>query len=245
MKSRCVRDFNRLNAPTADVRQLFDAMLEIYPDRVNPSSLWGGGEQRQEAGLGSSVTDEIVVAAQRRLLKMRKTLLVFALALTTVSAGSVFAAPATHREPLDAATLNTVRSRFSTLMELANRHDLKALHEMFWQSPSALLVAKSAIPSEGSWAGFWGNEAIDQKLHDIATSGPVVLQPDFSKLKVVGLTHDLAESYAPINITVSYAGQDGTPRPFLMIIDWIKIGKDWRVASEIILPVPPAPAVEH
>ena len=68
---------------------------------------------------------------------------------------------------------------------------------------SALLVAKSAIPSEGNWAGFWGNDAIDQKLHDIATSGPVVLQPDFSKLKVVGLTHDLAESYAPINITVS------------------------------------------
>ena len=100
---------------------------------------------------------------------MRKTLLVFALALTTVSAGSVFAAPATHREPLDAATLNTVRSRFSTLMELANRHDLKALHEMFWQSPSALLVAK---------------------LHNIARSGPVMLQPDFSKLKVVGLTHD-------------------------------------------------------
>jgi hypothetical protein len=102
-----------------------------------------------------------------------------------------------------------------------------------------------AIPSEGNWAGFWGNEAIDQKLHDIATSGPVVLQPDFSKLKVVGLTHDLAESYAPINITVSYAGQDGTPRPFLMIIDWIKVGKEWWVASEIILPVPPAQAGEH
>jgi len=31
------------------------------------------------------------------------------------------------------------------------------------------------IPSEGNWAGFWGNEAIDQKLHDIGTSGPVVL----------------------------------------------------------------------
>jgi hypothetical protein len=60
-------------------------------------------------------------------------------------------------------------------MELANRHDLRALHEMFWQSPSALLLAK---------------------LHNIARSGPVMLQPDFSKLKVVGLTHDLAESYA-------------------------------------------------
>lgn len=53
----------------------------------------------------------------------------------------------------------------------ANRHDLKALHLMFWQSPSVLLVAKSAIPSEGSWAGFWGNDAVDRKLHDIAASG--------------------------------------------------------------------------
>ena len=45
---------------------------------------------------------------------------------------------------------------------------------------------------EGNWAGFWGNEAIDQKLHDIGTSGPVVLEPDYSKLKVVGLTPDVA-----------------------------------------------------
>jgi hypothetical protein len=63
----------------------------------------GRGEQRKKAGIRSTVTDEIVVAAQRRLLQMRKTLLVFALALATVSAGSVFAAPAAYREPLDAA----------------------------------------------------------------------------------------------------------------------------------------------
>lgn len=67
----------------------------------------------------------------------------------------------------------------------------------------------------------------------------VVLAPNFSRLKVVGLTHELAESCAPVTITVSYAGQDGTPKPFLMIINWIR---DWKVASEIILPVPPAPA---
>jgi hypothetical protein len=88
-------------------------------------------------------------------------------------------------------------------------------------------------------AGVWGNEAIDQKLHDIGTSGPVVLEPDYSKFKVVGLTADVAQSYAPVNITVSYAGQDGMPKPFLLLINWIKIGKDWKIASEIILPVPP------
>jgi hypothetical protein len=158
--------------------------------------------------------------------------------------GSVASASAAGTEPLDTATLSAIKSNFGRLMELANKHDFKGLHEMFWQSPSALLVAKSAIPSEGNWASFWGNEAIDQKLHDIGSSGPVVLDPDYSKLRVVGLTHDVAESYVPMNITVSYAGQDGTARPFLMIINWLRVGKDWKVASEIILPVPPVPSAK-
>ena len=170
---------------------------------------------------------------------MKKTFLTVAFTVAAYFAGSVAAAQAAYQDPLDAESLNTIKSHFTQLMDLANRHDLKALHEMFWQSPSTLMVAKSAIPSEGNWAGFWGNDAVDQKLHDIAGSGPVVLAPDFSKLKVVGLTRDMAETYVPMTITVSYAGQDGTPKPFLMIINWIKVGKDWKVASEIILPVPP------
>ena len=170
---------------------------------------------------------------------MRKALLAAAFALAGLAMGSSVADEA----PLDGPALGTIRSESVRLVELANRHDLKALHEMFWQSPSVLLVAKSAIPTEGNWAGFWGNDAVDQKLHDIAASGPVVLVPDLSKLKVVGLTDDVAESYAPMNITVSYGGQDGTPKPFLMIINWIKIGTNWKIASEIILPVPPSPAV--
>jgi hypothetical protein len=181
---------------------------------------------------------------RKRIVMMQKMLLAAAVASTAFFAGAVAAAPAGYQEPLGAQTLNTIKAQFGRLMDLANRHDLKALHGMFWQSPSALLVAKSAIPSEGNWAGFWGNDAIDQKLHDIAGSGPVVLAPDFAKLKVVGLTHELAESYAPMTITVSYAGQDGTPKPFLMIINWIKVEKDWKVASEIILPVPPAPVAK-
>jgi hypothetical protein len=172
---------------------------------------------------------------------MLKILAALALMAAAFSAGPAAAAPAAYEEPLDAQTLSAIGSKFSALIELANRHDLKALHDMFWQSPSVLLVAKSAIPSEGNWAGFWGNDAVDRKLHDIAASGPVVLAPDLSRLKVVGLTRDVAKSYVPMNITVSYAGQDGTPRPFLMIIDWIKIAEEWKVASEIILPVPPAP----
>jgi glyoxylase-like metal-dependent hydrolase (beta-lactamase superfamily II) len=36
-----LRDFNRLHAATATARELYDAMLAIYPDRANPGSLWG------------------------------------------------------------------------------------------------------------------------------------------------------------------------------------------------------------
>jgi hypothetical protein len=176
-----------------------------------------------------------------RLPNVHNKLAAATIALIGVCAGSQAAPEIGHQDPLSLNALTTVRSQFVELMDLANRHDLKALRAMFWQSPSALLVAKSAQPSEGNWAGYWGNEAIDQKLHDIAASGPVVLQPDYSKLRIVGLTPQIAQSYVPLNITVSYAGQDGSVRPFLMIIDWIKIGKLWKVASEIILPVPPTP----
>jgi glyoxylase-like metal-dependent hydrolase (beta-lactamase superfamily II) len=37
-----LRDFIRLNEATDSPRELFDAMIELYPDLVNPGSLWGG-----------------------------------------------------------------------------------------------------------------------------------------------------------------------------------------------------------
>jgi glyoxylase-like metal-dependent hydrolase (beta-lactamase superfamily II) len=43
-----LRDFNRLNATTSTARELYDAMLEIYPDRANPGSLWGGANKAKE-----------------------------------------------------------------------------------------------------------------------------------------------------------------------------------------------------
>ena len=50
---------------------------------------------------------------------MHRTLFSVAIALT-LSAGSLAAAPAAYKEPLDAQTLNTIKSEFDKLMELAN-----------------------------------------------------------------------------------------------------------------------------
>jgi len=39
---RYLRDFDRLDETTSTARELYDAMLALYPDRANPGSLWGG-----------------------------------------------------------------------------------------------------------------------------------------------------------------------------------------------------------
>jgi glyoxylase-like metal-dependent hydrolase (beta-lactamase superfamily II) len=43
-----LRDFNRLDAATKDARQLYDAMLALYPDRANPGSLWGAANRAKK-----------------------------------------------------------------------------------------------------------------------------------------------------------------------------------------------------
>jgi hypothetical protein len=39
-----LRDFDRLEVATTTARELYEAMLELYPDRANPGSLWGGAK---------------------------------------------------------------------------------------------------------------------------------------------------------------------------------------------------------
>lgn len=36
-----IRDFDHLAEVTTTARELYDKMLELYPDRANPGSLWG------------------------------------------------------------------------------------------------------------------------------------------------------------------------------------------------------------
>jgi hypothetical protein len=35
-----IRDFERLAMQTSTARELYDQMLKLYPDRINPGALW-------------------------------------------------------------------------------------------------------------------------------------------------------------------------------------------------------------
>jgi glyoxylase-like metal-dependent hydrolase (beta-lactamase superfamily II) len=41
---RYIRDFERLAGVTTTARELYDGMLEIYPNRANPGALWGSAK---------------------------------------------------------------------------------------------------------------------------------------------------------------------------------------------------------
>jgi glyoxylase-like metal-dependent hydrolase (beta-lactamase superfamily II) len=47
-----IQDFDRLNAETRTAQELYERMLRLHPDRVNPGSLWGAAH----AAKASSVT---------------------------------------------------------------------------------------------------------------------------------------------------------------------------------------------
>src|ERR1700743_1308940 len=122
-------------------------------------------------------------------------------------------------DSLTTATADTLRGLYRQLSEAEDRHDIEAVRRLAWRSPSMLFVAKTATPAEGNWAGFWGTEVVLQHFRDLY-QGVFVMEPDYSRVKTVKLTKDVAETYAPLSISVGYAGQTAAPKPFLMIVTW-------------------------
>ena len=69
----------------------------------------------------------INVRRHQRMLNMKETFVAAVLISAALSAGPATAASAAYQDPLEARTLSTIRSRFSELIEMANRHDLKRI----------------------------------------------------------------------------------------------------------------------
>src|SRR5215469_2150566 len=143
--------------------------------------------------------------------------------------------------PLNEAAFSEIHGLYRELIDAENRHDIAAVRRFVWNSPNALFVAKTATAAEGNWAGFWGKEVVLAHLDELYKAGPFRIDPDYAKERVVALSTDVVETYVPVSITVAYAGQTPVPKPFLMILEWVRTPQGWRMATDIALPIPPAP----
>jgi ketosteroid isomerase-like protein len=130
-----------------------------------------------------------------------------------------------------------IKRAYKNLIDAENKHDLAAVKTMVWNSTSTLFVAKAPV----GWHGYWGIDDVMQHLHDMY-QGTFRIDPTYEEEKVVFLKNDIAETYAPVKITVAYSGQNPVPRPFIMVLLWIKTPQGWKMATDIPIPVPPDPA---
>jgi ketosteroid isomerase-like protein len=130
-----------------------------------------------------------------------------------------------------------IKRAYKNLIDAENRHDLAAVKGMVWDSPSALFVAKAPV----GWRGYWGIDDVMQHLHDMYQQ-PFRIDPIYEEEKVAFITPDVAETYAPVKITVAYGGQNPAPKPFIMVLLWVRTPKGWKMTTDIPIPVPPDPA---
>jgi ketosteroid isomerase-like protein len=131
---------------------------------------------------------------------------------------------------------DAIKQIFKQLIDAEDRHDLPSVRAVVWNSPSALFVAKAPV----GWHGYWGIDDVMQHLHDMYQQ-PFRIDPIYEEEKVVFITPDVAETYAPVNITAAYGGQNPVPKPFVMVLLWIKTSEGWRMTTDIPIPVPPDP----
>ena len=132
---------------------------------------------------------------------------------------------------------------YRRLIDIENKGDLTSIRQIFWKSPSAVFIGKTPsaeVAKLGNWSGFWGEDAITE-LEGIVQSN-LHITPDYSRVKTVFLSKDVAETYAPIEITVTFAGLDPSPKQFLQIVDWVSTEDGWKIATIIAVPIPPVPA---
>jgi hypothetical protein len=168
----------------------------------------------------------------------RKTRILFSTFAAFALAGP--AARASDPITISASTEQELRAIYKRLIDAENAHDIEAVKGFVWKSPSALFVAKTKTAAEGNWAGFWGDDVVVSHINELF-QGTFVMSPDYSREKIVQLGADVAQTYVPLEISVGYAGQSGTPKPFLMIVEWVRDHGEWKMATDIALPIPPAP----
>jgi ketosteroid isomerase-like protein len=162
-----------------------------------------------------------------RMPSRRGCSIVIAMCLLLLCAGIAAAQNAKERE---------IKHVYKQLIDAENAHDLPAVRALVWNSPSTLFVAKAPV----GWHGYWGIDDVMQHLHDMYEQ-PFRIDPAYEEEKAVFITPEIAETYAPVRITVAYGGQNPVPKPFVMVLLWIKTSQGWKMTTDIPIPVPPDP----
>lgn len=150
-------------------------------------------------------------------------------ALFSAINGSAFAAPSQQFTEADRAQIKDVLLRQAAA---ASAHDIAAFEQVLVPVPPGhqdpiVMVARAYQ--------FWGKTALIDHFKE-TFKGVWKFEPDVQAIKVIPLTPDVAQIYAPTQITLGASDASAKTAPFLVYEVAVRTPEGWRIAS--IVPVP-------
>jgi len=143
--------------------------------------------------------------------------------------GPAFAAPSQQFTEADRAQVKDVLLRQAAA---ASAHDIAAFEQVLVTVPPGhqdpiVMVARAYQ--------FWGKTALIDHFKE-TFKGVWKFEPDVQAIKVIPLTPDVAQIYAPTQITLGASDASARTAPFLVYEVAVRTPEGWRIAS--IVPVP-------
>jgi hypothetical protein len=161
-------------------------------------------------------------------MKQRILSLLFAAVLSAVGA-TVHAA--TVRQ-FDEQDRQEVKALFLQQAAAATAHDIAAFERVFVTTPPG---QPDPVTFVARAYQFWGKAALVEHFKE-TFKGVWRFEPDAERVRVVPLTPDTAEIYAPTQVTFGASNETAKTAPFLVYEAAVRTSEGWRIAA--IVPVP-------
>ena len=161
-------------------------------------------------------------------MKQRISSLLFTVAITVASVTAHAAPP--HQ--FDEQDRQEVKAVFLKQAAAATAHDIVAFEQVFAPTPAGqpdpvVFVARAYQ--------FWGKTALIEHFKE-TFKGVWRFEPDAERVRVIPLTPDTAQIYAPTQVTSGTSTETAKTAPFLVYEVAVRTPQGWRIAA--IVPVP-------
>ena len=148
-----------------------------------------------------------------------------------ISVASVMA----HAAPLhqfDEQDRQEVKAVFLKQAAAATAHDIAAFEQVVAPTPAG---HPDPVTFVARAYQFWGKTALIEHFKE-TFKGVWRFEPDAERVKVIALTPDTAEIYAPTQVTSGTSSETAKTAPFLVYEVAVRTPEGWRIAA--IVPVP-------
>jgi hypothetical protein len=163
-------------------------------------------------------------------MRMQKTLASFIAAVILGATHAPAHAEATNQ--FTDADRQAVKDVFLQQAAAATAHDIVAFEHVLASAPPG---QPDPIAFVARAYQFWGKPALIEHFKE-TFKGVWKFEPNIEGIKIIPLTPDVAQVYAPTQITLGASEASARTAPFLVYEVAVRTSEGWRIAS--IVPVP-------